>query len=177
MRPKRIPTLHTIGHSRRSLEELIQPLRRHETALLADVRTAPRSRRVPQFNRESLVEALPAAGIEYRHIPELGGFRKPRPDSLNSAWRNASFRGYADHMQTPEFQAALEELLAVAADLRTAIMCAEALPYRCHRSLIADAVTARRLTVEHIIDSWRTERHRLTRFAVVEGERISYPSE
>ena len=169
--------LHTIGHSTRSLEELIAALHSYQITILADVRTAPRSRRIPHFNREALAGALPAAGIEYRHIPELCGFRKPRPDSLNSAWRNASFRGYADHMQTPEFQAALEELLAVAADLRTAIMCAEALPYRCHRSLIADAVTARRLTVEHIIDSWRTERHRLTPFAVVEGERISYPSE
>jgi uncharacterized protein (DUF488 family) len=148
-------TIWTIGHSTRSLDELIELLLRNEIELLADVRTAPGSRRLPHFGKSVLEVELPRHGIVYVHLPALGGLRKPRPDSVNSGWRNASFRGYADYMQTREFALALEDLMRLARERRTCVMCAEAVPWRCHRSLIADALTARGVEVLHIIGPGR----------------------
>lgn len=141
-----------------------------------DVRTVPRSRHNPQFNRETLPAELSAAGIAYAHMPGLGGLRRPRADSVNAAWRNASFRGYADHMQTHEFGQTLDALIALAGERRVAIMCAEAVPWRCHRSLIADALTARGVAVRHILGPARADSHTLTTFARVEGTRVTYPA-
>lgn len=165
----------TIGHSTRSADELIGLLRTHGADRLADVRTIPRSRRNPQFNLDVLPQTLAAAGIGYRHFKDLGGLRKPLPDSPNDAWENASFRGYADYMQTPEYEAALGRLLEWARDHRIAVMCAEAVPWRCHRSLIADVLTARGFEVAHIIGTGEPQPHRLTSFAVIEGDRVTYP--
>jgi uncharacterized protein (DUF488 family) len=142
-----------------------------------DVRTAPGSRRHPQFMRDELACSLADEGIDYIHLKELGGFRKPRTDSPNSAWRNESFRGYADYMQTPEFDAALERLIELAGDRSTAVMCSEAVPWRCHRSLIADALTVRGIPVQHLMSERAAKGHTLTSFAVVDGERITYPQE
>jgi uncharacterized protein (DUF488 family) len=170
------PTLFTIGHSTRPLDTFLRLLRAHRIETLVDVRTVPRSRRHPQFNRESLPESLEATGIAYTHMPRLGGLRHPRPDSINTGWRNAGFRGYADHMQTPAFDEALRELIDRARRDRVTIMCAEAVPWRCHRSLIADALTARGIRVEHILGAERAEPHRLTSFARVDGTSVTYPS-
>ncbi|MGH7388196.1 MAG: DUF488 family protein [Candidatus Rokuibacteriota bacterium] len=166
----------TIGHSTRRLEELIGLLHQHGVEMLVDVRTVPRSRRHPQFDRETLPDPLRAAGIGYEHLRALGGLRRSRPDSINTAWQNAGFRGYADHMQTEEFEAALVRLLEVARHARTAVMCAEAVPWRCHRSLVADALVARGVTVEHILSPTRREAHRLTPWARVDGTRVTYPA-
>ncbi len=174
--PREGLVIFTIGHSTCSLEEFIGLLRAHGVTLLADVRTVPRSRRNPQFNRETLPGALAAAGIGYRHLPGLGGLRRPRPDSRNLAWESESFRGFADYMGTPEFEGALDELLELARRERVAIMCAEAVPWRCHRSLIADALVARGVRVEHILGPARRQPHALTRFARVEGGRVVYPA-
>ena len=142
--------------------------------LLVDVRRYPGSRRHPQFEREALARALEGAGIEYRHEPDLGGHRQPRADSPNTAWRNAAFRGYADHTATPEFQQALARLLA--APPRTAVMCAEAVPWRCHRQLIADALVARGVDVRHILGPRRVEPHVLHGDARVAPDgRVAYP--
>jgi uncharacterized protein (DUF488 family) len=168
-------TVWTIGHSTRSLDELVDLLRAHGVELLADVRTRPGSRRLPHFDREALERELPAAGIEYAHVPALGGLRPARADSPNMAWRNQSFRGYADHMQTEEWWAALDGLIEDAGRRRVAVMCAEAVPWRCHRSLIADALTARGLEVRHIVGPGAAARHSLTPFAHVDGDRITYP--
>ncbi len=165
----------TIGHSTRPIVEFIDILRSHRVELLGDVRTVPKSRYNPQFNRESLPAPLAETGIAYRHIPALGGLRHPRKDSPNTGWRNESFRGYADYMQTPEFERGLEELLALAADKKVAIMCAEAVPWRCHRSMIADALTVRGVEVRHIINAAKADPHKLTSFARVEGARVTYP--
>jgi uncharacterized protein (DUF488 family) len=169
------PVLYTVGHSTRSTEEFIALLRRYGVRRIADVRTVPRSRRNPQFNRDVLSETLAAAGIGYEHLPLLGGFRKPRPDSPNAGWRNKSFRGFADYMQTQDFQTGLEELLAAARRQPTAIMCAEAVPWRCHRSLIADALVVRGIAVQEIHDPDHAEPHRLSSFARVDGVHITYP--
>lgn len=142
-----------------------------------DVRTAPGSRRHPQFMREELARALMEHSIDYVHLKELGGFRKSGPDSPNSAWRNESFRGYADYMQTPEFGAALDRLIEAARDRSTAVMCSEAVPWRCHRSLIADALTVRGIPVRHLMSERAANPHTLTSFAVVDGDRITYPPE
>ncbi len=171
------PVLYTIGHSTRSLEELIDVLTAHGVKVLVDVRTVPRSRRVPQFNADTLGRDLARAGIEYVPAPDLGGLRKTRADSVNRGWRNASFRGYADYMQTPAFQAALDELMRIAADKPTAIMCAEAVPWRCHRSLIGDALLVRGWRVIDLMTRTSAKPHKLTSFARVEGTRITYPSE
>jgi uncharacterized protein (DUF488 family) len=144
--------IHTIGHSTRPLEELVALLRAFDVSVLADVRTIPRSRKNPQFNAETLPSALAGRGIRHVHLPELGGLRRPRKDSPNAGWRNSSFRGFADHM-----------------------LCAEAVPWRCHRSLIADAVTARGGHVEHIASAKSASPHRLTPFAKIEGTRVTYP--
>jgi uncharacterized protein (DUF488 family) len=165
----------TIGHSNRSLEEFLALLQAHRIELLVDIRTVPRSGHNPQFSRDSLQKALPSAGIRYVHMAALGGLRHPRRDSVNLAWRNASFRGYADYMQTAEFEKALDELLALASERRTAVMCAEAVPWRCHRSLIGDALLVRGVAVEDILSATSARPHTLTPFAVVAGTRITYP--
>jgi len=165
----------TIGHSTRAVEELIEALAVHRIAWLIDVRTVPKSRHNPQFNRDTLPGALAGASIAYRHEPRLGGLRKPAADSSNSGWRNAGFRGYADHMQTEDFGEALDELIELSANNRIVVMCAEAVPWRCHRMLIGDAMTARGYDVHHILSASKNEVHRLTPFARVEGGRVTYP--
>ena len=165
----------TVGHSTRPLEAFVALLAAHEIARLIDVRTVPRSRHNPQFNRDNLPGDLEQAGIAYDHEPGLGGLRKARPDSINAGWRNAGFRGYADHMQTPEFAGRIEALVELARGERVGVMCAEAVPWRCHRSLIADALTVRGVEVLHISSPTRADPHRLTPFASVDGLRITYP--
>ncbi len=169
--------LFTIGHSTRPIEEFVALLKAHGIERVVDVRTIPRSRRNPQFGIEVLPQTLGAAGIDYLHLSTLGGLRHPRPDSTNTGWRNASFRGYADYMQTKEFEKALDELIVLGRKRPSAIMCAEAVPWRCHRSLIADALTVRGLPVKHITGPTKASPHRLTPFAKVEGTRILYPPE
>ncbi|HEX6032077.1 MAG TPA: DUF488 domain-containing protein [Tepidiformaceae bacterium] len=164
-----------MGHSTRPLAEFIALLKAHSVARLIDVRTVPRSRHNPQFNRDTLPAALAADGIGYEHVAGLGGFRRPDPESLNTGWRNASFRGYADYMQTPEFGAHLSDLMAKAKHERIVLMCAEAVPWRCHRSLIADALVVHGLGVEEIISGTRRQAHALTPFARVSGTVITYP--
>jgi uncharacterized protein (DUF488 family) len=168
-------TVWTIGHGTRGVEELIDLLTARRIGRLADVRTVPRSRHNPQFNRDRLPEDLARAEIAYVHMPGLGGLRRPRSDSVNLAWRNLSFRGYADYMQTEEFLANLDALARQAAAARTAIMCAETVPWRCHRSLIADALTVRGIDVRHIITAGRAQPHHLTASARVCDERLTYP--
>jgi uncharacterized protein (DUF488 family) len=166
----------TIGHSTRSIDSFIDLLRDHRVKHLVDIRTVPRSRHNPQFNRDALPEALHSAGIAYAHMQALGGLRHARADSPNARWRNMSFRGYADYMQTPEFAAGLDALIQIAEREQTAIMCAEAVPWRCHRSLIADALIVRKMQAEHIISGVRTQTHSLTPFAKVDGTNITYPA-
>lgn len=165
----------TIGHSTRQIDEFIELLRQHGVERLVDIRTIPRSRHNPQFNRESLAQALEHKGIDYAHLKELGGLRHPRPGSINSGWRNASFRGYADYMQTAEFEEGLRRLLQLCEGKRCAAMCAEAVPWRCHRSLLSDALVARGIPVEHILSRSRRDVHSLTPFARVENRRVTYP--
>lgn len=165
----------TIGHSTRSLETLLELLGAHAIERVADVRRFPRSRRHPHVNTEALARALPAAGLAYRHLPGLGGFRRPRADSRNTGWRNASFRGYADYMETDEFAGHLATLLDEARAGRTAIMCAEAVPWRCHRSLISDALLARGIEVRHILGPGVANPHTLTAGARIDGTRVIYP--
>jgi uncharacterized protein (DUF488 family) len=167
----------TIGHSTRSLPELTELLRAHGIRRLVDIRTVPRSRHNPQFNKETLPEALWREQIAYTHIPELGGLRHAHKNSRNTGWRNASFRGFADYMETAEFESGLATLLALAEREPAAIMCAEAVPWRCHRSLISDALLARGVRVEHITGRGQPQPHSLTSFARVEGGRVTYPSE
>ncbi len=168
-------TVLTVGHSTRSLEELMELLKLNHVDELWDVRTAPGSRRMPHFTRAVLETRLPEAGIGYRHVRELGGLRKARPDSRNTAWRNLSFRGYADYMETAEFERALEGLAAAQAHRRPAIMCAEAVPWRCHRSLIGDALLARGVEVLDIISEAPPQPHRMTPFAVLVEGAVRYP--
>jgi uncharacterized protein (DUF488 family) len=171
------PIVLTIGHSTRTLEEFIGLLRAHGATRVVDVRTVPRSRHNPQFNKTSLPRALKKARLGYVHLPGLGGLRHAKRDSLNAGWRNASFRGYADYMQTPEFDQSLEELIRLAKQERIAIMCAEAVPWRCHRSLIADALLVRGIHTEDIMSPTRRQAHLLTPFAKVRGTTITYPAE
>jgi len=167
----------TIGHSTRPASEFIRILKAHQVKRLVDVRTVPRSRHNPQFNRTELSAALHSARLHYRYMPGLGGFRRPARDSVNTAWRNTSFRGYADYMQTAKFQKNLEDLIELGKSERTAIMCAEAVPWRCHRSLIADALLARGIEVLEIATATRAQLHTLTPWARVTGTQITYPSE
>lgn len=171
------PLICTIGHSTHPLDEFVELLRINEVVHLLDVRTVPRSRHNPQFGIEVLPASLQAAGIQYTHLPGLGGLRHARPDSPNGGWRNASFRGYADYMQTPEFAENVEQVKRLAATERCALMCAEAVPWRCHRSLVADALLVRGVPVDDIIDARQRRPHKLTPFAHVEGLRITYPPE
>ena len=167
-------TVWTVGHSTRSAEELGEILRAHGIQVLVDVRSFPGSRRFPQFNRTALAEWLASIGVEYKHEPRLGGRRTPRADSHNTAWKNASFRAYADHTESEEFQKGVEALLELAAAARTAVMCAEALWWRCHRSLIADYLKAGGHTVIHIFDQTKTEEHRFTSAAQIVDGKLSY---
>jgi uncharacterized protein (DUF488 family) len=169
--------IFTVGHSVHELDEFVGLLRQHSIGLLVDVRQYPRSRRVPHFNSEALETSLPAAGIDYLHMRELGGRRQPRPDSVNDGWENDQFRGYADHMETEEFAAALSRLESLAREKPTAIMCAEAQWWRCHRRLVSDALLVRGWRVRHIGSDGRVEGHSLTPFAVVDRGRLSYPAE
>ena len=165
----------TIGHSTRSWEDFLALLRVHGVKRLIDVRSIPRSRHNPQFDRETLSKKLRAARIGYVHLRKLGGLRRAHRDSVNTGWRNSSFRGFADYMQTSEFGAGLNRLMKLARQKRSAIMCAEAVPWRCHRSLIADALIVRGIRVEDIISMKRTQVHSLTAFARVRGHCITYP--
>jgi uncharacterized protein (DUF488 family) len=165
----------TVGHSTRAIDEFVLLIQANDIKLLADVRSLPGSRRYPQFNREMLACSLGKAGIHYEHFPELGGRRKPRSDSRNLAWRNASFRGYADYMETEQFRKGVERLLDLAAGTGpTAIMCAEAVWWRCHRSLISDYLKARRIEVMHILDANKTQPHPYTSAARVVNGKLSY---
>ena len=171
------PIVLTIGHSTCTIEEFISLLQAHAVTCVVDVRTVPRSRHNPQFNRETLPVSLMPAGIGYAHMAELGGLRRTTRDSLNIGWRNASFRGYADYMQTPAFQRAIDQLIQLASKDRIAVMCAEAVPWRCHRSLIADALLVRGIPSEDIMSATRRQVHALTSFARVEDTQITYPAE
>jgi len=168
-------TVWTIGHSTRALEELVDLLRAHDVDTVVDVRTVPRSRRHPQFEKTALAESLPQATIAYTHMPGLGGLRKPRVDSPNTGLRNQGFRGYADYMQTPEFGRHVMELVTLAASARVAVMCAEAVPWRCHRSLLSDALVTRGVRVLHIIGRAEPSSHVLTPWAHRDGVRLTYP--
>ena len=167
--------IHTVGFSTRSVEEVVGLLRSASVTLLVDVRTVPRSRHTPQWNREHVAGALPAHGIRYYHLPALGGFRKPRPDSPNTGWRNLSFRGYADYMATPGFAAGLQQLIELASAAPVAIACTEAVPWRCHRSLIADALTIRGIEARHLMTPASASPHTLTPFARIDGRTLTYP--
>ncbi|SES77195.1 Protein of unknown function, DUF488 [Nitrosospira multiformis] len=171
------PFICTIGHSTHPLEEFINLLKKNEVTHLLDVRTVPRSRHNPQFNKETLPDALRAMGIKYTHLPGLGGLRHARKDSINEGWRNASFRGYADYMQTQEFVENVNRVIELAAHDRCALMCAEAVPWRCHRSLIADALVVRGVRVEDIIDNHGRKPHSLTPWAQTDGLKIFYPAQ
>ena len=174
-----VRTIWTIGHSTRSADEFVALLRAHRINKLADIRTIPRSRRHPHFGREALDSRLNDDGIEYRHFAALGGLRKPRPDSPNSAWRNDAFRGYADHMMTPEFVAAVDELLVFGERGNVVVMCAEAVWWQCHRMLLSDALVARDVDVQHIMSqrgASAVQPHRLTPFAQVRSDgQVWYP--
>jgi len=174
--PASAASLLTIGHSTRTIEDFVGMLKAHGVERLIDVRTIPMSRRNPQFNSDALKKSVEAEGIAYTHMKNLGGLRHAKRDSINTGWRNASFRGYADYMQTPEFAGAIADLIGLAGSKRTAIMCAEAVPWRCHRSLIADALTARGIAVEHIMSRSNREPHSTTPFARICGNDVSYPA-
>ena len=168
-------TIFTIGHSTHSIEEFVEMLKAHDIRLVADVRTIPKSRHNPQYNSDELSAALREHSIGYEHKPGLGGLRHAKKDSINTAWENASFRGFADYMQTEEFELGLSTLIERAKKGPTAIMCAEAVPWRCHRSLIGDALLARKFVVMDIMSKTSTKEHMLTAFAEVRGLTITYP--
>jgi uncharacterized protein (DUF488 family) len=168
-------TIYTIGHSNRPIDAFIAMLRAHGVELLVDIRTVPKSRHNPQFGQDQLPGSLEAAGIDYRYLRDLGGLRKTSADSPNAGWRNESFRGYADWMQTDTFAAAVDELIALASAHVTAIMCAEAVPWRCHRSLVGDALLVRGIEVVDIMGPSSAREENLTPFAVVDGTSITYP--
>ncbi|HXN16966.1 MAG TPA: DUF488 domain-containing protein [Candidatus Binatus sp.] len=170
-------TIFTIGHSTRAFEEFLKLLRAHGIQGVIDIRTIPGSRHNPQYSIATLGPSLKAAGIDYLHLKDLGGLRRPKPDSKNIGWRNASFRGYADHMGTPEFEAALSRAIELSQNKPTVLMCAEAVPWRCHRSLVADALTARDIPVKHIMSEILANQHEQTPFAQVRRGKVTYHSE
>jgi len=176
MDPAMFPTLWTIGHSTRTADEFMALIHARDIRLLIDVRTIPRSRYNPQFNTETFRQSLRSVGIDYHHMATLGGLRKPKRDSVNQGWRNERFRGYADYMQTETFREALGELMAHSRQLRTAIMCAEAVPWRCHRLLVADALVSRGWTVRHILTTDKAEEHKLTPSVVITDNVLTYPA-
>ena len=167
--------VYTVGHSNRTTKDFIELLKRNGVELLVDIRLIPKSRANPQFGQRRLERSLGKAGIGYVHEPRMGGRRRPVKDSINAGWRNASFRGYADHMATREFKDALASLLAFAREKTTAIMCAEAVPWRCHRTLVADALTHKRCKVLHIIGPSTPRRHKYTTFLKIARGRLTYP--
>jgi uncharacterized protein (DUF488 family) len=169
--------MFSIGHSTRTIEDFIALLRTYGVRRVVDVRSIPRSRHNPQFDRAALAKALHNARIHYTHLAALGGLRHARADSANLGWHNASFRGFADYMQTPEFDGGLQRLIELGKREPCAVMCAEAVPWRCHRSLIADALLVRNIAVRHITSRTRAEPHHLTPFAHVEGTTITYPTD
>jgi uncharacterized protein (DUF488 family) len=173
--PPSEPVVFTVGHSTRPLAEMLGLLAAHSVTLLVDVRTVPRSRHNPQFNRDEFPFPLELAGIGYSHAAGLGGLRRTHPGSPNTGWRNISFRGYADYMQTPEFAESLTWLIDQASHERVAIMCAEAVPWRCHRSLIADALVVHGVRAQELVSATRVAEHKLTPFAQVDGLSITYP--
>jgi uncharacterized protein (DUF488 family) len=168
-------TVFTIGHSTRAIDQFIELLTGHGVQRLVDVRKIPQSRHNPQFGREQLSTSLERAGIRYTHMPGLAGLRRPRKDSTNTGWRNASFRGYADYMQTPEFEESLNRCVELAKGEYVALMCAEAVPWRCHRSLIANALVARGIDVREITSTTDARPHALTAWARIEGTKVTYP--
>lgn len=170
-------TIYTIGHSTRQLEEFIALLKQYDITQLVDIRSIPRSRHNSQYEQTALEKTLPEHGIRYIYLKSLGGLRHVTKDSENLGWHNLSFRNYADYMQTPEFQAGIDELIEIAKKAPSAIMCAEAVPWRCHRSLVGDALTVRGVDVEDIISEKSMKKHRITPFAVVDGEKITYPND
>jgi uncharacterized protein (DUF488 family) len=167
--------IFTIGHSTRTVDEFAALLRIHGIGQIADIRTVPQSTRHPHFSRDALAAFLAAHGCAYRHFPGLGGLRRPRPDSINTAWRNPGFRGYADHMQTSAFREALTELAQFASVVSTSVLCAEAVWWQCHRRLLADALVVRGLAVRHILSSHAAKPHELSEFARVDGDGVIYP--
>ncbi|HEY4837193.1 MAG TPA: DUF488 domain-containing protein [Candidatus Acidoferrales bacterium] len=169
-------TVFTVGHSNRTWKEFLAILRAHGVRRIIDVRSIPRSRHNPQFDQKALRKNLHGAKIGYVHIRKLGGLRHARRDSKNLGWRNTSFRGYADYMQTPEFDAGLQRLIKLARQKRSAMMCAEAVPWRCHRSLIGDALVVRGIHVEDIMSAKTARAHSLTSFARVRKNVITYPA-
>jgi len=175
--PGRSLTIFTIGHSTRPIEEFIELLRANGVTQLIDIRTIPKSRHNPQFDADRLRASLGQARIRYRHLKELGGLRHARADSVNLGWRNLSFRGFADYMQTPEFARGLERAVDLARGHVTALMCAEAVPWRCHRSLVADALAVRGIRVLEIVSARPPAEHKLTPFASVRGTSITYPAD
>ena len=170
-------TIFTIGHSTQTFSQFLELLQANGIERVIDIRTIPRSRRNPQYSLDTLGPALEAAGINYVHVKGLGGLRRPKPDSRNVGWRNASFRGYADYMATTEFELALSRAIQLSQLKLSVLMCAEAVPWRCHRSLVADALTARKFAVKHIMSANIANEHELTPFAQVRGEKVTYPSE
>ena len=170
-------TIFTIGHSTRTFDQFLELLQAHGIERVIDIRTIPRSHRNPQYSLDTLGPALEAVGINYVHLKELGGLRRPKPDSKNVGWRNASFRGYADYMATSEFEIALLRAIELSQVEPSVLMCAEAVPWRCHRSLVADALTARKFAVKHIMSANIANEHELTPFAQARAERVTYPSE
>jgi uncharacterized protein (DUF488 family) len=168
--------IYTIGHSTRPEKDFIDLLKKHSIRTLVDVRTVPRSRWNPQFNTTSMHKSLPAAGIEYLHEPQLGGLREPSSNSINTAWKNPGFRGYADYMQTRQFEIALLRVIELSEKRLLALMCAEADYTKCHRQLLSDALTVRGIEVVHIVDQTHTKLHELSSFAKVEGSKLTYPA-
>jgi uncharacterized protein (DUF488 family) len=171
-----VSAIYTIGHSTRPIEEFIALLTAYGITRLGDIRTVPRSRRHPHFSIDALSKSLPASGVAYRHVPGLGGLRKPRADSSNTGWRHAGFRGYADYMQTAAFQEALAEFVEFCAGGRGVMMCAEAVWWRCHRQLVADALVARDVDVRHIMSPTSAPPHTMTRFSRVVDGHVTYPA-
>jgi uncharacterized protein (DUF488 family) len=170
-----LTVIYTIGHSTRKIEEFMEVLKKYDITALADIRLIPKSRTNPQFNEEALHSSLDSQGIDYIHMRGLGGFRHPNEDSINTGWRNESFRGYADYMLTEQFKSHIIELVGIARSKTAAIMCSEAVPWRCHRRLVADALIVREYEVVDIYDAVHSEEHHLTEFAKVSGLEITYP--
>ena len=170
------PSIFTIGHSTRAIDEFVELLKMHGVKEVVDIRTMPMSRHNPQFNGDALKQSLKTNGIRYKHLKKLGGLRHSRKDSINLGWRNLSFRGYADYMSTAEFAEGLEALTKIASSRETAIMCAEAVPWRCHRSLVADALIKKGWLVRDIISGTSAAKHRLTPFLKVRKGQLVYPA-
>lgn len=174
-KPSKPSVIYTIGHSNREIGDFLELLKAHGLEKLVDIRTIPKSRHNPQFNQDKLRASFKKAGIGYQHLKELGGLRHAKKDSVNTGWKNASFRGFADYMQTADFEKGLERLKKIVKQKKTAIMCAEAVPWRCHRSLVADALTKQKWQVWHIQSRKTAKKHKLTPFLKVRKGKLVYP--